>query len=169
MNCAGPWFGKLTGPKGVKMSTTMLPTRIHVGHKNVDGPFLDLPFVADGWGASGIYFMPRRQNKQLVFGSVAHRFESEIVDPDDYNTALDPDVKQDYLNCLFHRLPTLPTHGEVRPACVHDRRWFCLPLVETCRRSEESERRRGRGGKGQWERGMDTAHFALQRHESPGA
>ena len=26
--------------------------------------------------------MPRRGNKQLVFGSVAHRFESELVDPD---------------------------------------------------------------------------------------
>lgn len=37
----------------------------------------------------------------------------QIVDPDDYNTALDPDVKQDYLQCLFHRLPSLPQRGEV--------------------------------------------------------
>jgi len=44
---------------------------------------------------------------------VAHRFESEVVDPDDYNTSLDPDVKQDYLNCLFHRMPTLPRDGEI--------------------------------------------------------
>ena len=36
-----------------------------------------------------------------------------MVDPDDYNTALDPDVKQDYLNCLFHRMPTLPRDGEI--------------------------------------------------------
>ena len=43
---------------------------------------------------TGIYFMPRAANNQLVFGSVAHRFESEVVDPDDYNTALDPNVKQ---------------------------------------------------------------------------
>ncbi len=34
---------------------------------------------------------------------VDHRFESEIVeDPDQLNTALDPDVKADYLGCLFH-------------------------------------------------------------------
>ena len=41
--------------------------------------FLDLPFVADAWGSSGIYFMPRRASGELVFGSVDHRFESEIV------------------------------------------------------------------------------------------
>ena len=46
-----------------------------VGHKYLpdDEAFLGLPFVADSWGASGIYFMPRRANSQLVFGSVAHR------------------------------------------------------------------------------------------------
>ena len=91
----------------------MLPTRIQVGHKHVDGDFLDLPFVADSWGNSGVYFMPRRQNKQLVFGSIAHRFESEIVDPDSYNQSLDPEVKQDYLSCLFHRMPTLPKSGSI--------------------------------------------------------
>ena len=38
-----------------------------------------------------------------------HRFESEIVDnPDQLNTALDPDFKADYLSCLFHRLPGQP-------------------------------------------------------------
>jgi len=116
LNCAGPWFEQLNGPAGVKTSTEMLPTRIQVGHKGLpdDEDLLSLPFVADFWGASGIYFMPRRQNKQLVFGSIAHRFESEIVNPDDYNEALDPDVKQDYLNCLFHRLPTLPQRGEIQ-------------------------------------------------------
>ena len=101
----------------MKTSTVMLPTRIQVGHKALpdDEKFLSLPFVADGWGESGIYFMPRRGNKQLVFGSVAHRFESEIVeDPDNYNTALDPDVKQDYLNCLHHRLPDLPSSGQIQ-------------------------------------------------------
>ena len=84
-----------------------------MGHKYVPDEFCSLPFVADGYGPSGIYFMPRAANNQLVFGSVAHRFESEVVDPDDYNTALDPDVKQDYLNCLFHRMPTLPRDGEI--------------------------------------------------------
>jgi len=97
----------------VKLSTDALPTRIQVGHKWVPDSYCNLPFVADGWGPSGIYFMPRAANNQLVFGSVAHRFESEIVDPDDYNTALDPDVKQDYLNCLFHRLPGLDKGGEI--------------------------------------------------------
>lgn len=116
LNCAGPWFQQLNGPAGVKTSTEMLPTRIQVGHKTLpdDEDLLSLPFVADFWGNSGIYFMPRRQNKQLVFGSIAHRFESEIVDPDNYNEALDPDVKQDYLNCLFHRLPTMPQRGEIQ-------------------------------------------------------
>jgi len=118
VNCAGPWFAKINASLGEgapsKLTTTeMLPTRIHVGHKHVEGDFLDLPFVADSWGNSGIYFMPRRQNNQLVFGSVAHRFESEVVDPDDYNQSLDPDVKQDYLQCLFHRMPTLPTSGQI--------------------------------------------------------
>ena len=83
VNCAGPWFGKLndkiSGMHANKLtSTEMLPTRIQVGHKHCEGAFLDLPFVADFWGNSGIYFMPRRQNKQLVFGSIAHRFESEV-------------------------------------------------------------------------------------------
>eukprot|EP00944_MAST-04C_sp_MAST-4C-sp1_P012470 g12470.t1 len=125
INCLGPWFDKLnnaftdadTSTGAVKTSTVMLPTRIQVGHKALpdDEKFLSLPFVADGWGESGIYFMPRRGNKQLVFGSVAHRFESEIVeDPDNYNTALDPDVKQDYLNCLHHRLPDLPSSGQIQ-------------------------------------------------------
>ena len=66
--------------------------RKQVGHKYIPDEYCSLPFVADGWGPSGIYFMPRAKNNQLVFGSVAHRFESEIVDPDDYNTSLDPDV-----------------------------------------------------------------------------
>ena len=45
---------------------------------------------------------------------MAHRFESETLDePDECNAALDPDVKQDYLNCLFHRLPGLETSGEI--------------------------------------------------------
>lgn len=115
VNCAGPWFAKLNGAskRDVKTTTEMLPTRIHVGHKHIEGQYLDLPFVADGWGNSGIYFMPRRQNSQLVFGSVAHRFESEVVDPDDYNTSLDPDIRQDYLTCLFHRLPDLPRSGQI--------------------------------------------------------
>ena len=113
VNASGPWFNKLNETVGLELSTTALPTRIQVGHKWIPDEYCDLPFVADGWGPSGIYFMPRRANNQLVFGSVAHRFESELVDPDDYNTALDPDVKQDYLNCLFHRLPGLPRDGEI--------------------------------------------------------
>ena len=113
VNSSGPWFNKLNATVGVKLSTEALPTRIQVGHKYIDDEFCNLPFVADGWGPSGIYFMPRAANNQLVFGSVAHRFESEIVDPDAYNDSLDPDVKQDYLNCLFHRLPGLPRDGEI--------------------------------------------------------
>merc|ERR1712216_1104946 len=73
-----------------------------------------MPFTADHYGASGVYFMPRRANKQLVFGSIDHRFESEVVEnPDDFPTHLDKDVEQDYLSCLLHRLPTLPTSGKV--------------------------------------------------------
>ena len=95
VNAAGPWFNALNETVGVKNSTTSLPTRIQVGHKYIPDEYCSLPFVADGWGDSGIYFMPRSGNNQLVFGSVAHRFESEIEDPDDYNDALDPDVKRD--------------------------------------------------------------------------
>ena len=119
INCLGPWFDRLnnaftdtdTCNSAVKTSTVMLPTRIQVGHNALpdDEKFLSLPFVADGWGESGIYFMPRRENKQLIFGSVAHRFESEIIgDPDNYNTALDPDVKQDYLNFCTIACQTCP-------------------------------------------------------------
>lgn len=114
VNATGPWFEKLMNQAGVVMSTTAKPTRIQVAHKHVPDEYLDLPFTADAWGPSGIYFMPRRQNKQLVFGSVDHRFESEILeDPDACNPALDPDVKQDFLNCLLHRLPGLSQSGEV--------------------------------------------------------
>ncbi|KAG8461387.1 hypothetical protein KFE25_010574 [Diacronema lutheri] len=114
VNAMGPWFEKLMRSAGVTMSTTAKPTRIQVAHKHVPDEYLELPFTADSWGPSGIYFMPRRQSRQLVFGSVAHRFESEVLDePDACNPALDPDVKQDYLACLLHRLPGLPQSGEV--------------------------------------------------------
>jgi len=115
LNCAGPWFQSLNQTAGVKTSTEMLPTRIQVGHLTLpdDEDLLSLPFVADAWGNSGIYFMPRRGNKQLVFGSVAHRFESEVVDPDNFNEALDPDVKADYLGCLLHRCPKMPQSGGI--------------------------------------------------------
>lgn len=114
VNATGPWFEKLMASAGVTMSTTAKATRIQVAHKAVPDEYLDLPFTADCFGPSGIYFMPRKQNRQLVFGSVDHRFESEIVeDPDRCNPALDPDVKQDFLNCLLHRLPGLSQSGEV--------------------------------------------------------
>lgn len=114
VNAAGPWFGKLMRTAGVSMSTTAVPIRIQVAHKRVPEEYLDLPFVADCWGASGIYFMPRRQSGQLVFGSIDSRFESEVVDdPDACNPALDPDVRQDFVNCLLHRLPGLAASGEV--------------------------------------------------------
>ena len=91
----------------------MLPTRIQVGHKALpdEGPS-SLPFTADCWGASGVYHASPA-NRQLVFGSVDHRFESEIENPSDFNEALDPDVKTDYLSCLAHRLPSLPMSGEI--------------------------------------------------------
>jgi sarcosine oxidase subunit beta len=113
VNAAGPWFNKFNEQVGIKLSTNALPTRIQVGHKYIDGEYLDMPFTADTWGPSGIYFMPRRANNQLVFGSVDHRFESEVVDPDNYNHELDPDFKQEYLNALFHRLPGLPQSGSI--------------------------------------------------------
>ena len=93
----------------------MLPTRIQVGHVNIETEdLLSLPFLADSYGASGVYCMPRRANKQLVFGSIDHRFESEIVENvDEYPTHLDKDVEQDYLSCLLHRIPTLPASGKV--------------------------------------------------------
>ena len=124
VNAAGPWFNQLNKTAGVELSTKAVATRIQVGHKWIPDEFCSLPFVADGWGPSGnphanpnpnpnananpnpnpnpdpnpgIYFMPRAANNQLVFGSVAHRFESETLDdPDACNASLDPDVKQDY-------------------------------------------------------------------------
>jgi len=115
VNCMGPWFKYLNESVGIKTSTTMLATRIQVGHVSIETEdLLKLPFTADQYGASGVYFMPRVANKQLVFGSIDHRFESEIVENvDEYPTHLDKDVEQDYLSCLLHRLPTLPTSGKV--------------------------------------------------------
>jgi glycine/D-amino acid oxidase-like deaminating enzyme len=111
VNCMGPWFQNLNKTVGVTTSTTMLATRIQVGHVNIESEdLLNLPFTADQYGNSGVYFMPRRANKQLVFGSIDHRFESEIIEnPDDFQTGLDKDVEQDYMSCLLHRLTTLPT------------------------------------------------------------
>ena len=37
----------------------------------------------------------------------------QCADPDQLNAALDPDVKADYLGCLFHRLPTLPQNLKI--------------------------------------------------------
>lgn len=113
VNAAGPWFNKLNETVGVKLSTTALPTRIQVAHKYIPDEYCELPFTADSWGPSGIYFMPRRQNKQLIFGSVDLRFESEIVDPDNFNDRLDSDIKQEFLFCLQHRLPGLKKAGEI--------------------------------------------------------
>ena len=115
VNCMGPWFNYLNKTVGIETSTTMLPTRIQVGHVNIETEdLLSLPFLADSYGASGVYCMPRRANKQLVFGSIDHRFESEIVENvDEYPTHLDKDVEQDYLSCLLHRIPTLPASGKV--------------------------------------------------------
>ena len=73
VNASGPWFQALCDSVGVTCSTTSLPTRIQVGHKMIPKEYHNLPFTADGWGASGIYFMPRAANGQLIFGSVAHR------------------------------------------------------------------------------------------------
>eukprot|EP01043_Picozoa_sp_COSAG02_P033996 COSAG02_NODE_2352_length_9081_cov_37.519372_4_plen_697_part_00 len=75
VNAAGPWFNGLNATTGVDLgiNTTALPTRIQVGTlRDVPAEFLRLPFVADGWGASGIYFMPREASGELVFGSVRH-------------------------------------------------------------------------------------------------
>ena len=115
VNALGPWFRPLNDKAGASMSTQSLPTRIQVGHVNIDSEdLLSLPFTADCHGASGVYFMPRRANKQLVFGSIDHRFESEIVDdPDNLDTLLDAEVEADYISCLLHRLPTLPRNGKV--------------------------------------------------------
>lgn len=67
-----------------------------------------LPFVADAWGPSGIYFMPRAANGQLVLGSIDAKYESEEVnDADTLDDSLDSDVKMAFLHCLFHRLPAL--------------------------------------------------------------
>ena len=67
-----------------------------------------LPFVADAWGPSGIYFMPRAANGQLVLGSIDAKYESEEVsDADTLDESLDSDVKMAFLHCLFHRLPAL--------------------------------------------------------------
>ena len=72
----------------------MLPTRIQVGHVNIETEdLLSMPFTADSYGASGVCFMPRRANKQLVFGSIDHCFESEVVEnTDDFPTHLDKEV-----------------------------------------------------------------------------
>ena len=115
INALGPWFQKLNDAAGVATSTTMLPTRIQVAHLPIESEdILELPFTADCHGESGIYFMPRRANKQLVFGSIDHRFESEIVeDPDNFDTLLDADVQADYLGALLHRLPSMQTTGKV--------------------------------------------------------
>mmetsp|Transcript_10013 Transcript_10013/g.24753 ORF Transcript_10013/g.24753 Transcript_10013/m.24753 type:complete len:221 (+) Transcript_10013:1-663(+) len=113
VNCLGPWFGVLS--QGVTTSTQMVPTRIQVAHMSIkEEQHLSLPFIADSYGASGIYCMPRRANKQLVFGSVDHRFESETVpDPDKLDTSLDAEVQADYVSCLLHRIPSLPSRGKI--------------------------------------------------------
>lgn len=101
VNSSGPWFNKLNATVGVKLSTEALPTRIQVGHKYVDDEFCNLPFVADGWGPSGIYFMPRAANNQLVFGSVRYRDAPRTTRP---THATPPRVSsRDSLHC---RSPT---------------------------------------------------------------
>lgn len=113
VNAAGPWFNALM-PASVATSTTALATRVQVAHKAVDGDFLNLPFVADCWGGSGVYFVPRRASRQLVFGSLHERYEREtLADPDECNMALDPDMRHAFVSCLLHRLPTLPASGPV--------------------------------------------------------
>jgi glycine/D-amino acid oxidase-like deaminating enzyme len=130
VNAAGPWFERLMRSAGVAMSTTALPTRVQVAHKRVPSAYLELPFVADSHGGSGIYFVPRRANGQLLFGTIDPRFEREIVDPDRCNPALDPDVKREMLGCLLHRLPGLKPSGEIvgfSSMCAAARRHLLAP------------------------------------------
>jgi len=117
INAAGPWFNKLNATAGVTLSTTAVPIRVQVGHRHVPEEYLSLPFVGDGWGnpdVGGIYFMPRVANKQLLFGSIAPRFEQEEVNPDDYNQSLDPDVRSEFLGEA--PLPRARNHRSANPS-----------------------------------------------------
>lgn len=75
VNAAGPWFKALNDTAFLELTTSAKPIRIQVAHKWIPDEYCGLPFVADGWGPSGIYFMPRAKNNQLVIGSIdAQRF-----------------------------------------------------------------------------------------------
>lgn len=118
VNTAGPWCEPLNRSAGLKLPWTISPVRIQVIHKSVPGlgtagggVFANVPTVCDI--EQGIYFRPQIASAQLVVSTVRHEEEQEVVPPDDFNRAVDPEMRQQYLNAIHARMPQLPARGSV--------------------------------------------------------
>lgn len=115
VNAAGPWCNAITESTGLQLPFTLLPTRIQVVYKEAPelvGPAgASIPGIADT--RAGIYMRPQLKSGQILVSTVREEEEQEHVDPSDYNTSADPEFRQNLLNSLHHRIPTLEPRGRV--------------------------------------------------------
>jgi glycine/D-amino acid oxidase-like deaminating enzyme len=107
LNTTGPWCNELLRDAGLADRWNFRPTRIQVIHldrpSGLEGP---IPICADP--ASGIYFRPQGNGRQIVLGSILPEDEEEVVrDPGDFATHADDDFIRAKLFALKHKLPAL--------------------------------------------------------------
>lgn len=119
INTAGPWCQALNATAGLKLPWKIAPVRIQVIHKAVagigtpaGGIFANVPVVCDV--QHGVYFRPQLASSQILVSTVRHEEEQEVVeDADNFNRAVDPEMRQQYLNAIHERMPQLPPRGKV--------------------------------------------------------
>jgi glycine/D-amino acid oxidase-like deaminating enzyme len=119
VNAAGPWCNALNKTAGLDLPWQLAPVRIQVLHKDVPGlgtpqggAFERVPAVCDL--EHGVYFRPQLASQQILISTVRPEEERETVaNPDEFNRAADPEMRQRYLGALHERLPTLEPRGRV--------------------------------------------------------
>jgi glycine/D-amino acid oxidase-like deaminating enzyme len=114
INCLGPWCGQLSLSNPLVKQWDVQPVRIQAVHKPVTQPDFDLrrlPIVCDG--PNGVYFRPQLGHDHIVVSTILPSEEQEVVNPDAFNTAADPDSRTRLLSGLHARVPSLAARGAV--------------------------------------------------------
>eukprot|EP00045_Choanoeca_perplexa_P021919 m.7782 g.7782 ORF g.7782 m.7782 type:complete len:412 (+) comp8933_c0_seq1:66-1301(+) len=114
INCLGPWCDQLPLARDLSARWDIKPVRIQAVHKPVTQADLDLrrlPIVCDG--PNGVYFRPQLGHDHIVVSTILPEEEREVVDPDAFNSAADPESRTRLLSGLHARVPTLEARGSV--------------------------------------------------------
>jgi len=104
VNAAGPWCNDLITVSGIDFRWNLEPTRIQCCVRDTPQGFKGrLPVFCDA--AGGLYGRAEAGGAQILFGSILPRDEEERVsDPDDFNTSVDPDYRDEKLHAIHHRI-----------------------------------------------------------------